>query len=57
MCVQAVGLDDQEIPIPGQDFGFGHLKQAQAAGDLRALLARNIRAGRVPLRELLEAAL
>lgn len=57
VCVQAVGPDHQEIPIPGQDFGFGHLKQAQAAGDLRTLLARNVRAGRVPLQQLLEAAL
>ena len=36
-------------PIPGQPFGFGHLKQAQAAGDLRTLQARGIRAGRVAL--------
>jgi transaldolase/glucose-6-phosphate isomerase len=56
VCVQAVGTDPQEIPIPGQPFGFGHLKQAQAAGDLRALQARGIRAGRVDLHELLSEA-
>lgn len=55
VCVQAIGPDHHEIPIPGQDFGFGHLKQAQAAGDLRTLQARGIRAGRVDLHELLEA--
>jgi glucose-6-phosphate isomerase len=56
VCVQAVGADPQEIPIPGQPFGFGHLKQAQAAGDLRTLQARGIRAGRVALDELLAVA-
>lgn len=56
VCVQVVGDDPHEIPIPGQPFGFGHLKQAQAAGDLRTLQARGIRAGRVDLHELLEVA-
>jgi transaldolase / glucose-6-phosphate isomerase len=56
VCVQAVGSDHEEIPIPGRDFGFGHLKQAQAAGDLRTLQARGIRAGRVDLHELLAEA-
>lgn len=53
VCVQAIGADPREIPIPGQLFGFGHLKQAQAVGDLRTLKARGIRAGRVDLHELL----
>ncbi|MET0727985.1 MAG: glucose-6-phosphate isomerase [Acidimicrobiales bacterium] len=52
VCVQVVTPDPQEIPIPGRDFGFGHLKQAQAAGDLRTLQQRGIRAGRVPLTDL-----
>jgi hypothetical protein len=52
VCVQVAAPDPHEIPIPGQAFGFGHLKQAQAAGDLRTLQARGIRAGRVPLDEL-----
>ncbi len=56
VCIQAVGEDGEEIPIPGRSFGFGHLKQAQAAGDLRTLQARGIRAGRVDLHELLEVA-
>lgn len=54
VCVQVVGDDHDEIPIPGRDFGFGFLKRAQAAGDLRTLQARGIRAGRVDLHELLE---
>jgi len=56
VCVQVVGDDPVEIPIPGRAFGFGHLKQAQAAGDLRTLQARGIRAGRVALTDLLEVA-
>jgi hypothetical protein len=56
VCIQVVGKDHSEIPIPGQPFGFGHLKQAQAAGDLRTLQARGIRAGRVDLHELLAVA-
>jgi len=55
VCVQVVAEDLHEIPIPGQPFGFGHLKQAQAAGDLRTLQARGIRAGRVALADLLGA--
>lgn len=54
VCAQVAGADPEEIAIPGRDFGFGHLKQAQAAGDLRTLQARGIRAGRVSLDELLE---
>ena len=56
VCVQVAGPDPVEIPIPGRDFGFGHLKQAQAAGDLRTLQQRGIRAARVPLAELVGTA-
>ena len=56
VCVQVVGDDPNEVAIPGQPFGFGHLKQAQAAGDLHTLEERGIRAGRVPLADLLEVA-
>ena len=52
VCVQVVGDDPDEIAIPGRSFGFGHLKHAQATGDLRTLLDRGIRAGRVPLHQL-----
>ena len=40
VCVQVLGDDALEIAIPGRDFGFGHLKAAQAAGDLRTLVDR-----------------
>ncbi|MGV3760593.1 MAG: transaldolase, partial [Actinomycetota bacterium] len=53
VCVQVSPPDQQEIPIPGRDLGFGELKQAQAAGDLRTLQDRGIRAGRVSLDSLL----
>ena len=35
VCSQVLDDDAAEIPIPGRDFGFGHLLAAQAAGDLR----------------------
>jgi glucose-6-phosphate isomerase len=54
VCVQVTSDDPSEIEVPGQPFGFGHLKQAQAAGDLRTLQTRGIRAGRVSLADLLE---
>ena len=53
--VQVVSTDDVEIAIPGESFGFGELKQAQADGDLAALMASGKRAFRVPLSELLQA--
>ncbi len=44
--VQVVGDDHRrDRRSPAQDFGFGHLKQAQADGDLLTLQARGIRAG------------
>lgn len=52
VCVQVVSPDPEDIPIPGRDLTFGALKQAQAAGDLRTLQERGIRAARVPLSEL-----
>ena len=55
VCVQVLVDAAAEIAIPGRDFGFGHLKSAQAAGDLRALQAREIRAGRVRIGELVSA--
>jgi hypothetical protein len=53
--IQMVGSDPVDVAIPGRDFTFSTLKQAQAAGDLRALQARGLRAGRVTIHELLEA--
>jgi hypothetical protein len=44
LFVQVVDDTGDEIPIPGQDFGFGRLIRAQAEGDFRSLsdLGRNI---------------
>jgi hypothetical protein len=52
VCVQVLADDAAEIAIPGRPFGFGHLLAAQAAGDLRALLDRGRRAGRVAVADL-----
>lgn len=41
-----------ELPIPGRDFGFRELIQAQATGDLEALRERGRRVARVRLEEL-----
>jgi glucose-6-phosphate isomerase len=54
--VQVVGDDVEELPVPGEPYGFATLKQAQAAGDLEALQRRGLRAARVPLADLLEYA-
>jgi transaldolase / glucose-6-phosphate isomerase len=53
--LQVVGDDPDDVPIPGRDHGFALLKQAQAAGDLRALQERGLRAARVALDDLLAA--
>jgi glucose-6-phosphate isomerase len=52
--VQVVGDDPDDVPIPGQAYGFSGLKHAQADGDLVTLRDRKRRAGRVALGELLE---
>jgi transaldolase/glucose-6-phosphate isomerase len=51
--VQVVGDDPVDVPIPGRPFGFSTLKHAQADGDLRSLLDRGLRAGRVGIDDLL----
>ena len=47
-------VDDtgEELPIPGQPFGFGRLIRAQAAGDYAALKERGRRVARVRLEDL-----
>jgi len=50
--LQAVGDDPEDVPIPGQPFGFSMLKHAQAAGDLQTLQHHGLRAGRVALDDL-----
>ena len=44
--------DAEELPIPGQEFGFGRLMKAQAAGDFDALRERGRRVARVRWEEL-----
>jgi transaldolase/glucose-6-phosphate isomerase len=51
--VQVVDGDrDTDIPIPGADYTFGELIDAQALGDLRALRARDRRVARVHMDQL-----
>jgi hypothetical protein len=52
--VQVVSDDPDDVPIPGQAYGFSGLKHAQADGDLVTLRDRKRRAARVTLGELLE---
>ena len=52
--VQVLGDAGVDVPIPGEDYGFAALEQAQADGDLLTLHERKRRAGRVRLDELLE---
>jgi hypothetical protein len=40
LFVQVVDDTGEEIPIPGEDFGFGRLIRAQAEGDFRSLEER-----------------
>lgn len=44
---------EEDRAVPGEDFTFGRLIAAQAAGDLAALRERGRRAARVPLGDLL----
>jgi glucose-6-phosphate isomerase len=53
--IQMVGVAKRDIPIPGREFGFSTLIQAQAAGDLQTLHERGLRAARVDIHEFLEA--
>ena len=50
--LQVVADTDDDLPIPGERFGFATLEQAQAGGDLQALHDRGRRAGRVDLEDL-----
>ena len=47
--LQLVQEDATEIAIPGQDYGFSVLKQAQAIGDFRSLSSRRLPVLRVNL--------
>jgi transaldolase / glucose-6-phosphate isomerase len=50
--VQIVDEPERDVPIPGQEYSFGTLLAAQAAGDLAALRDRARRAARVRLEDL-----
>jgi glucose-6-phosphate isomerase len=52
LFVQVVDDSGEEIPIPGQDFGFRRLIRAQAEGDFRSLQERGRRIVRVRLEDL-----
>lgn len=52
VVVQVCSDTGAELPIPGQAFGFGAFKAAQAAGDLQALHGSGHRAFRVRLADL-----
>ncbi len=49
--VQLVSEGGPELPVPGREFSFRGLKEAQALGDLEALLAHGGRVLRVDLGE------
>ena len=48
------GARPKDLPIPGQEFTFGTLIDAQALGDLRSLRSRGRRVARVRLDQLME---
>ena len=50
--VQVVDAPGDELPIPGRDFGFRKLVEAQADGDLAALRVRGRPIVRVKLEEV-----
>jgi glucose-6-phosphate isomerase len=52
LFVQVVDDTSGEIPIPGQEFGFGRLIRAQAEGDFRSLQERGRKIVRVRLEDL-----
>jgi len=52
LFVQVVDDTGEEIPIPGQDFGFGRLIRAQAEGDYRSLQERGRPIVRLRLEDL-----
>jgi transaldolase / glucose-6-phosphate isomerase len=52
LFVQVVDDTGEEIPIPGEDFGFGRLIRAQAEGDYRSLKERGRPIVRVRLEDV-----
>ena len=52
LFLQVVDETGDELPIPGQDFGFARLIRAQAAGDYESLKERGRRVARIRLEEV-----
>jgi hypothetical protein len=52
LFLQVVDDSGEELPIPGQPFGFGKLIRAQAAGDFASLQERGRRVARIHLEEV-----
>jgi len=52
LFVQVVDDTGEEIPIPGEGFGFGRLIRAQAEGDYRSLQERGRQIVRIRLEDL-----
>jgi transaldolase / glucose-6-phosphate isomerase len=50
--IEIVGDDPNDLPIPGEQFSFGVLKQAQALGDFQALRNHGRRVLRVQIRDV-----
>jgi transaldolase / glucose-6-phosphate isomerase len=50
--IQFVGDDPVDLPIPGEPFTFGSLKQAQALGDFQALQNHGRRVLRIQARDI-----
>jgi transaldolase / glucose-6-phosphate isomerase len=50
--IQLVGDDPHDLPIPGEKFSFGILKQAQALGDFQALRNHGRRVLRIQVRDV-----
>jgi transaldolase/glucose-6-phosphate isomerase len=49
LFVQLVGEAGDDLDVPGEDFTFRTLKQAQAAGDLQTLQAHGLEVVRIPV--------
>ncbi len=57
LFLQIVKDDNEDIPIPGEPYSFGALAQAQALGDLQALVAAGRRVARLKINGSLDDAL
>jgi hypothetical protein len=55
--LQLVGDDPVDLPIPGEKFSFGVLKQAQALGDFQALRNHGRRVLRIQARDVAQGLL